>query len=132
MATSENSSEKTSMIRIEINGEKHRLRLSHSSSAAQLRAILSNQDQISSNTHFLDNEDCIVYPDDEKSIPISQLLNKNNLIKLVTTKNQSTTSTPVPEMKSKISEKNLNLQYAQTLNQLNGTTFQINIEISTI
>lgn len=118
------TSEETSIIRIDIDGVKHRLELSQSSSAAQLRTILSNRYQISLNTHFLDNEDYTVFPDDEESTPISQLLDKNNLVKLVTTKNESTTSILVPEMKSKISEKNLDLKYAQTLNQLKGTTLR--------
>lgn len=82
------TNEQTCLIRIDIDGEKHRLQSSPSTSAAELRNILSERYHISLNTLF---------PGDEQSITIGQLLTENNVVRLITDKSKST-SIPVPEM----------------------------------
>jgi hypothetical protein len=116
MATNTSSNEQTCTIRIDIDGEKHLLKLSHSSSAAELRNILFKRYQISSNAQILDADGYALHSEDEVSFTVSQLLNKENVVKLVTKKSE-TPLIAIPERQNKACEKKLDLKYAQTLSQ---------------
>jgi hypothetical protein len=116
MATSQPPTGQNSLIRIDIDGKKYRLNLSHLSSAAQLRTILVERYQIPSDTHFLDPEGYALFPGDEQSVSISELLNENNVIRSKLVKNKST-PIKIPEENNKISEKDVELKDDQTLHQ---------------
>jgi len=107
------SNEQSCVIRIDIDGEKHRLELTHSSTAAELRNILTERYHISFNTHFLDSEGYTLFPGDEQSITINQLLMENNIVRLITDKNKSN-SIPILEMNSKVFDKKPDLTYPQS------------------
>jgi hypothetical protein len=90
MATAEPSASSLPKIRIERDGEKlGRVRLAHSSTAAQLRTTISNKFQVSSNTHFLDKEGYRLDTEDEATEKISDLLNEKGIIEMKTDANVS-------------------------------------------
>ncbi|CAF4153523.1 unnamed protein product, partial [Rotaria sp. Silwood1] len=78
MATSQSSIEQTSVVCLDIDGKKHRLKLFDVSTAAELRKKLSERYDISSNTCFLDAEDRHVYIEHEESIIVKALLTSKN------------------------------------------------------
>jgi hypothetical protein len=90
MATAEPSASSLPEIRIEHDGEKlGRIRLAHSSTAAQLRTTISNQFQLSSHTYFLDKEGYPLDTEDETTEKISDLLNERGIIAMKTDANIS-------------------------------------------
>ena len=66
-------------------------------------------------------------PEDEQSITISELLTKNNFVRLTTDKRNN--PIPIPEMKNNISERKVELKYAQTLSRSSTRTPSPEIKI---
>jgi len=88
MATAEPSTSSLPEIRIEHEGEKlGRVRLAHSSTAAQLRTTISNKFQVSPNTDFLHKKGYRLDTEDEATENISDLLNEKDVIAMKTDAN---------------------------------------------
>src|ERR1700722_10786112 len=92
MATGKASPKLHPVIRIEVDGEKvGRLGIAYSSTAAELRTILSQRykDKVSSNVDFLDANGYCVHTEDEQSVTISDLITGEHcIIKLKTNQNR--------------------------------------------
>ncbi|CAF5079516.1 unnamed protein product, partial [Rotaria sp. Silwood1] len=121
MATSQSSIEQTSVVCLDIDGKKHRLKLFDVSTAAELRKKLSERYDISSNTCFLDAEDRHVYIEDEESIIVKELLTEKNSIRLRTNESKLT-PIQISDKKNKLSERKTDLKYVQTLSQSSTKT----------
>ncbi|CAM4843218.1 unnamed protein product [Rotaria magnacalcarata] len=77
------STEMLPLIYIQVNQEKFaRVRLTHASTAAQLRTILLEDHQLSSDAYFLDTIGYRVSEEDESKETIKQLLCENDIIYL--------------------------------------------------
>lgn len=73
------------VINIKVDGEKFaRTRFSRSSTVAQLRKILSEKHNLSSNTHFLDNTDYPLAKVDEETELVEVLLHVDNIVLIET------------------------------------------------
>ncbi|UJR18336.1 hypothetical protein I4U23_005238 [Adineta vaga] len=103
MSTDQSSANEDLVVRFNINGKPWRIQSRSSTSVADMRYEL--------------------HLNDEESTNISQLLNKNNLIRF-SNEVQPSISVRVPERKSKSHERKIDLECVEPINKVTKTSFQ--------
>ncbi len=120
LATAAPSSSSLPKIRIEINWEKlGHVRLSDSSTVAQLRIKISEKFQVPSNTYFIDSEGYLLNIEDEKTEKIRDLLDDNRVIQM-----EADIDIPIPEKRGNISQQQPDLTLASLNLQTNAAPYQ--------